>query len=266
MTSNRRLPLEGMKVIDVTLFLLGPSASCILGEWGADVIHIEDTKGGDPTRAVYSAPGIHYVGEYNYYWQFTNRNKRSLAIDLTSELGKAVLHKLVEKADVFVTNFRPKTFKKLGIEYETISKINPRIIYAVASAFGPDGAEKDKPGFDELAFWIRSGLMSILGEAGSNPVTLRGGIGDLTGGALLAGGVALALLARERSGHGQRVDVSLLASGIWANGWEVQEVLISGQDLEKRARKKMGTLDRTFLFLMAPRTAEPNDAAATTAR
>lgn len=241
MASTPRLPLEGIKVLDVTLYLFGPSASCILGEWGADVIHIEDTKGGDASRGISRRRGLHVMREdYNYYWQFANRNKRSLAIDLASEQGKEVLYKLVEQADVLVTNFRPKTFKKLGIDYETISKINPQIIYAVGSAYGPNGPDKNKPGFDEIAFWIRSGIMSIVGEPNTNPVPLRGAMGDLSSGCFLASGVVLALLARERFGFGQRVDVSLMGSGMWIGGWDVQEVLSTGQDVEKRDRKRMG--------------------------
>jgi len=168
-----------------------------------------------------------------------NRNKRGLAINLKQEHGKQIIRKLIETTDVFVTNLRLPAVNRLGLDYESVSKINPLIIYAQATGFGLKGPDRDRPGFDETAFWTRAGIMSILGEPDCPPVPLRGAMGDFPTGTFLAGGVVLALLVREKSGVGQRVDISLLSSGMWVNSFDIQTVLATGIIPEKRARKRV---------------------------
>jgi len=249
------LALQGIKVLELSSWIFGPACGAILGEWGADVTKIENPEGGDATRGIL-ATGLRSVQEYNYIFELCNRNKRGIAVNLDIEKGREILHKLVEKSDVFVTNLLPGIARKLASDYETVSGINPKIIYAQASGYGPEGPDKYKPGFDEVAFWARSGIMSLMGEPDSPPVPLRGAMGDLTGAAFLAGAIALALLARERFGLGQRVDVSLLASGLWVGGYDVQAALSTGQDSERRSRRTIGnplyntyqTKDSKWLF------------------
>jgi len=233
------LPLEGIKVLELSNWIFGPSCSAILGEWGADVIKVEEPGGGDALRGILTT-GFRPFLEYNYLFELCNRNKRSIAINLKHESGREIIYKLVNEMDVLVTNFRPRVASRLSIDYETIAKINPPIIYAQASGYGSEGPQKDRPGFDEIAFWMRSGIMSLLGEPDSPPVPLHGAMGDLTSAAFLAGAVALALLVRERFGFGQRVDVSLLAAGMWVTGFDLQTVLSTGQDFERMSRKTTG--------------------------
>jgi len=233
------LPLEEIKVIELANWVFGSSCSAILGEWGADVIKIENPDGGDALRGTFTT-GIRPYQEFNFLFELCNQNKRGMAVDLKHQSGKEILHKLVKESDIFVTNMRPGIASRLAVDYETLKEINPRIIYAQASGYGPEGPDKDKPAFDEIAFWMRSGIMSLLGEPDSLPVPLHGAMGDLTSAGFLAGAVALALLARERFGFGQRVDVSLLAAGMWVAGFDAQTTLSTGQDVKKRSRNSTG--------------------------
>jgi len=143
------LPLEGVKVLELGTWVLGPTACCILGEWGADVTKVEDPELGDPLRGILLS-GMRPASYYNYLWQLVNRNKRGLAINLKQEHGKQIIRKLIETTDVFVTNLRLPAINRLGLDYESVSKINPLIIYAQATGFGIKGPDRDRPGFDEL--------------------------------------------------------------------------------------------------------------------
>jgi len=235
---TRKLTLEGIKVLELGIWVLAPAACCILGEWGADVIKVENPKEGDPLRGAMLS-GLRPMSEYDYLWQLLNRNKRGIAINLKHETGKRILSNLLEKTDVFVTNLRAEAVRGLGLDYESVSNKNPQIIYAQATGFGLNGPDRNRPGFDETAYWIRAGIMSLLGEPDCPPVPLRGSMGDLPTGGFLAGGITAALLARERFGVGQRVDTSLLASGMWVNATDVQTVLSTNLKPEKRMRMRV---------------------------
>lgn len=233
------LPLEGITVADLTHWGVGSITSGLFAEWGAKVIHIEHPDGGDPLRGI-AASGVVPIGHINYLWALINRNKKSLAIDLKKEKGKKIVYRLIESADVFVSNFRSGALKKLGMDYDTLSKINPKLIYGHANAYGQKGPESERGGFDETAFWARGGIMGILGEPSAPPVPLHGAIGDLSTSLFFASGLMLALFVRDRTGTGQRVDTSLLGSGVWAAACDVQATLTTGQDMCRQSRKEKG--------------------------
>jgi crotonobetainyl-CoA:carnitine CoA-transferase CaiB-like acyl-CoA transferase len=204
--------LEGIRVLDWTIFQQGPVASMILGDMGADVIKIEERAGGDLGRGMLRVAGAMIGGKEvprNPYFEAGNRNKRSLTVDLKKEKGREIVYKLVQKSDVFIQNFRMGVAERMGMDYETLHRYNPRIIYAHANAWGPKGPDKDNPSADYTGV-ARSGLMEIAGEPGSDPVPIQGGIGDQTGAVMTAMGVLAALFYRERTGIGQKVDASIL--------------------------------------------------------
>ncbi len=234
------LPLEGMKVLELGFWVLGPICARILGELGADVIKIEDPTTGDPLRGVLSSGVISATGTIDPFWELCNRGKRDMALDLTTEKGRGIIYELAKRSDVFITNYRASVVDRLGFDYKSIAKINPKIIYAQATGFGLKGPHRNRHAFDETAFWIRSGIMSTLGEPDSPPVPLRGAMGDITTGTYLAGAIVTALLARERFGIGQKVDISLMASGMWVAGFDVQGIALLGLDVGKFARKHAG--------------------------
>lgn len=208
------LALEGIKVVELAIWALGPAAAAALGDWGADVIKIEDPAGGDPARSLETLVGAPAPTKYSVY-DVDNRNKRSIVIDLKQEPGRKVAYKLIEEADVFVTNYRAAALQRLGMDYETLTKINPKLIYAYCSGYGEKGPEKDKAGYDIGAYWARGGFMVQLGSEGTPPVAQYAGLGDQPGGFQAAGGIALALFVRERTGIGQKVSLSLLRSAVW---------------------------------------------------
>ena len=229
------VPLDGIKVVDCTQWLVGSVSCGILGEWGADVIKIEHPDGGDPLRGILES-GIFPVADFNYYWGLANRNKRSLTLDLHQEEGRKICHRLLEEADVFVSNLRDGSLERAQLGYERVAKLNPRIIYAHANAYGQEGPEREKPGFDETAFWARAGFTSVLGEPGTPPVPLHGAFGDLTTSMFLVGGIMAALYVRERTGEAQRVNTSLLGSGVWVMGWQIQASLATGHQGTRDSR------------------------------
>ena len=231
--------LEGIKVLDMTTYLMAPVTGALLGEYGAEVIKIEDPAGGDPIRDFLSA-GSFAKTDINFGLELGNRNKKSLALNLKDPRGREVAYKLVERSDIFLTNIRHPALEKLGMDYETLSRINPRLIYAHGTGYGPKGPDRDRPAYDELAFWARGGTMGILGQPNTPPVPLHGGIGDMSSGAIFVAGIMAALLYRERTGEGQKVDCSLYHCGIWAAGLDVQTGLATREDVPRMSRKNTG--------------------------
>lgn len=229
--------LEGIKVIDFTTWVFASACSAILGDWGADVIKIEDPENGDPQRGLIAVSGME-VPEVNFPWELDNRNKRGMAIDLKTEQGKRIVHKLVEDGDVFVTNIRAEALKTIGMDYRTLSKINPKLIYAHGTGYGKKGSEQNRPGYDYAAFWARAGIMNSIGEPGVPPPLALAGLGDSTSSIALVSGIMLALFVRERTDVGQEVDVALLGTGLWCNGISVTGAQFMEEDLKKRSRKE----------------------------
>ncbi|MBV8494864.1 MAG: CoA transferase [Alphaproteobacteria bacterium] len=213
------LPLNGFQVIDLTAHRAGPTAVRQLADWGADVIKIE-------------APGEHTdaTGSRRDGPDFQNlhRNKRSLTLNLKSKEGLAIFMKLAEKADVVVENFKSTVKHRLGVDYEAVRKINPRIVYGSISGFGQDGPYEGRPGVDQIAQGM-GGLMSITGLPGQGPVRVGIAINDTSAGILLANGIVLALLARERTGEGQWVHTSLIEAQIFMLDFQVSRYTMKGE-------------------------------------
>ena len=205
----------GLRVVDFASYIAGPAATTILSDFGAQVIKVEPPGLGDPYRVFYATPP-NPISEKNYAWQLTNRNKRSIALDLKSPDAKEVLARLVKWADVFVTNFPPNVKAKLGLDFETLQPLNPRLVYADITGYGTLGPEADKPGFDITAYWARTGLMQVTHDAGSPPTLPIPGIGDHATASTLYSAIVTGLYRREKTGLGGHVSTSLIAEGAWA--------------------------------------------------
>ncbi|SNS55983.1 CoA:oxalate CoA-transferase [Anaerovirgula multivorans] len=196
--------LAGIKVLDLSRVLAGPFATMILADLGADVIKIEMPHGGDDSRQF--GP---YVNKESAYFMSINRNKKSMTLNLKKSEGKKLFIDMVKKADVVVENYRPGTMEKLGLGYETLKEINPKIIYASASGFGHTGPYSKRPAYDGVV-QAMGGIMSITGQKGGKPTRVGPSIGDVTAGLYTAIGVLAALNYRNESGNGQKVDVAML--------------------------------------------------------
>lgn len=227
---------SGLKVLDLASYIAGPAATTILGDFGADVVKVEPPKIGDAYRYFHQTPP-NPVSDVNYAWQVTNRNKRSIAIDLKSPAAKEVLHRLIRWADVVVVNFPPRVKASLGVTYEEVAPLNPRLIYADITGYGAEGPEADTPGFDVTAYWARSGLMEVTHDAGSPPTLPIPGIGDHATATTLYAAIVTALYVRAGTGKGGHVSTSLIANGIWAAAAWVEGGLNGGHFFPQHDRK-----------------------------
>ncbi|MCQ9179705.1 CoA transferase [Streptomyces sp. IBSBF 2953] len=200
-----------------------PSAGAVLADWGADVVKIEHAVNGDPQRGLRQTGSFRVDGDPNPNVAHANRGKRSLGLDMSRPEGLELLHELVKDSDVFLTSFMPASRARLRIDVDDIRAVNPRIVYARGSALGPRGPEADKGGYDMTAFWARAGTAATVTPPGSDGMISPPGpaYGDTVSGTNLAGGIAAALLRRERTGEAPVVDVSLLGSGLWALGHSI---------------------------------------------
>ncbi|OBI97587.1 CaiB/BaiF CoA transferase family protein [Mycobacterium asiaticum] len=216
-------PLEGMRVLEVAMYGFVPSAGAVLAEWGADVVKVEHAVTGDPQRGLRQTGMLRVEGDPNPNIEHANRGKRSIGLDMSVPEGKEVLYDLARRSDVFLTSFLPEHRQKFGIDVEHIRAVNPAIIYARGSALGPRGAESVKGGYDMTAFWCRAGTAATVTPMGYDGMINPPGpaYGDTISGTNLAGGIAAALLKRERTGEPSVVDVSLLGSGLWSLGHTV---------------------------------------------
>jgi crotonobetainyl-CoA:carnitine CoA-transferase CaiB-like acyl-CoA transferase len=217
----------GLKVLDVASWIAGPAAATVLSDFGADVIKVEPPGVGDPHRVLSSLPP-NPRAEGNYCWQLTNRNKRGMVIDLKSAGGTKILRRLVEWADVIITNFPHGVREKLHLGYEEVSEWNPRVIYADVTGYGDTGPDAALPGFDLTAYWSRSGLLSSMRDAGAPPTVPIAGSGDYATATGLYAAIVTALYQRERTGKGMSVGTSLLAEGAWSAGTLVAGALAGG--------------------------------------
>lgn len=221
--------LEGLHVVDLASFIAGPAAATVLGDFGADVVKVEPPRVGDAYRSLSRIPPNPQVEGVNYPWQLDNRNKRSIALNLKSPGARPVLESLVRWADVLVTNFPPRTREKLGLEYDALSSLNPRLIYADVTGFGEEGPDAHLPGFDVTAYWARSGLMDLTRQRDAAPAMNAFGSGDHATAITLFAGIMTALYRREKTGEGARVTASLLAEGAWSAGMWLQAALVGGK-------------------------------------
>ncbi len=217
-------PLAGLKVLDLSRVLAGPFVTQLLGDLGAEILKIETPGHGDDTRTF--PP---FVGGESHYFIALNRQKQSLVIDLQKPQGAQLLRDLVAKSDVLVENFRPGVMQRLGLDYEKLSQINPRLIYCAVSGFGLSGPLRDKPSFD-IVTQAMSGVLSVNGEAGAMPVKLGLPLGDLSGGIFGSIGILAALHERHASGRGRMVDISLHDGMLAMLGYLSQLYFLTGRD------------------------------------
>jgi crotonobetainyl-CoA:carnitine CoA-transferase CaiB-like acyl-CoA transferase len=213
---------DKLKVIDCASYIAGPAAATVLSDFGAEVIKIEP-PGGDPYRTRAQTPSSGHRHTRNPNFELDGRNRQSLVLDLRRADGRSVLRRLVANADVFITNAPVDVRPRLGVTYEELAPLNPRLIYASFTGYGEAGPEAAKPGFDATAWWARSGLMHLV-RAGAETAPARSlaGMGDHPSAIGLYAAIATALYQRERTGRGLAVGSSLLANGLWANGCMVQ--------------------------------------------
>ncbi len=231
------MPLDGIRVIDWTIWQQGPVCSAMLGDLGAEVIKIEERVGGDPGRGILKMSGVDVSDRPNFYFEANNRNKKSMTLDLKQPEARQIVYELAAKSDVFVQTFRKGVAGRLQLDYAALREHNPRLIYANATGYGPEGAESGDPSFDQLGL-ARSGVMLAVGEPGTPPQGIAGGIADQMGAIVLAYGVLAALFARERLGMGQQVDASHLGSMMMLQGLSVSAKLMMGFALPRTARER----------------------------
>ncbi len=233
--------MQGIRVIECAGYLSAPTACYMLGDLGAEIIKIEDREKGDPSRgtsAVFGASMTLPNGE-NILFETANRNKKSVTLDLKKEKGKKLLYQLVSKSDIFCTNYTQSAISKLGIDFETLKKCNPKLIYGRATGYGLAGPESTKRAFDSVA-QARSGIMYALGgEPDTPPAQIGGPVFDQMTGTLLVYGILAALVARDRQGIGQQVEVSLLGSGIHLQAYNLNTALLRGRQIPRPSRRSL---------------------------
>jgi crotonobetainyl-CoA:carnitine CoA-transferase CaiB-like acyl-CoA transferase len=232
-------------VLDLSQVMAGPFCAQLLGDMGADVIKVEPPGAGDQARR---AMGFRMRGEDTAAFLAVNRNKRSVALDLKADAQRAAFRRLAATADVVLENFRPGVTERLGIGYETLSADNPRLIYASISGFGQTGPSAMRPGYDLIAQGM-SGVMSVTGEPGDEPVKCGVPIGDLSAGLFCAVAILTAVLARAKTGRGQRIDTSLFEGALALSIWETAELWATG-----RVPRALGSAHRLTAPYQALRT------------
>jgi crotonobetainyl-CoA:carnitine CoA-transferase CaiB-like acyl-CoA transferase len=219
--------LKGVKVVEMGMWVAGPATAAVLGDWGADVIKIENPAGGDPVRGL-MAMGIQIALPVHPAFELDNRNKRSVAVNIQTVEGRSVVRRLLRDADVFVTNVRQAALERAGLSYADVRVENPRLIYALLTGYGTTGPEKDHAAFDYAAFWARSGAMASLGEPEGPPPTQRPAMGDHIAGLSVAGAVCAALYHRACTGEGQEIHLSLFHLGLWMMATDIETCLVTG--------------------------------------
>ncbi len=230
--------LKGLNVLDVGSYVAAPAAATVMSDFGANVIKVEPPTG-DPYRELLGM----IVTEFpNFFWDMDGRNKRSLSIDLTSDEGREVIVKLIEQADVYITNYRPQLLEKLNLTYDAVREIKPDIIFGQINAYGTEGPDANRTGFDTTAWWASSGLMDAVKRPGAMPAVSTPGMGDHPTSMALFGGVMGALYKREKTGEGSHVQTSLLASGAWSNSMYIQGALVGYDAVDGRTEDDLKNL------------------------
>ncbi|MFP6816453.1 MAG: CaiB/BaiF CoA-transferase family protein [Pseudomonadales bacterium] len=231
---------SGLKVIDCATVIAAPAAAMMLADFGADVVKIEQPGGGDMLRLLSDIATTPDAGN-DWFWQLDGRNKRSVALDLKSDEGMEILRKLVAGCDVFITNQPYSVRESLGLRYEDLGPLNPKMIYASLTAYGERGPERNRKGFDQLAYWARSGLMDLMRQPGTAPTQGLPGMGDHPTGVAIYAGIVTALLHRERTGEGGMVHTSLLANGLWSAAGVAQGAMAGGDMTSYREVNKVNS-------------------------
>ncbi len=226
----------GLKVLDVASFIAAPVAATMLADFGADVIKVEPPSG-DSYRGLSAFPGFP-SSDVDYAYMMDNRSKRGLALDLRQEAGRAVLRELAATADVFITNYPPRVREQLGVRYEDIAPLNERLIYASLSAYGEEGPEAGRTGFDSTALWARTGLMDLVRpDPEGAPARSLPGMGDHPTGVALFAAIVTALYRRQVTGKGGKAHTNLMANGVWFNAFYAQAALC-GLDIPTRPKRE----------------------------
>jgi crotonobetainyl-CoA:carnitine CoA-transferase CaiB-like acyl-CoA transferase len=229
-------PLEGVSVVECGVWVAGPAAGGILADWGADVIKIEPPTG-DPARMFGRMLGIDDVSPP---FEMDNRGKRSIVLDVTTDDGRGSAIELVSAADVFLTNVRPRALRRIGLDFDTVAAVNPRLVYGLITGYGEGGPDADRAAYDVAAFWARAGLAHLLTRPGDSPPFQRGGMGDHTAGMTLAAAVCAALVARDRTNKGQLVTTSLYRQGAYTVSFDLNTFLMTGHEIAIGQRETMG--------------------------
>ena len=211
--------LDGLRVVEMGLWVAGPAAAGIMADWGADVVKIEPPAG-DPMRALFRLAAGSLV-DRNPPFDLDNRGKRSVVVDVATPAGRDVAYRIVERADVFLTNMRPEALARMGFDHETLRARFPRLIYGSVTGYGLRGPEQNRPGYDMGAFWARSGVAHSHTVEGTAPPALRGGLGDHVTAMSAVTGILAALHARARTGEGRLVETSLLRTAMYTLGWDL---------------------------------------------
>jgi crotonobetainyl-CoA:carnitine CoA-transferase CaiB-like acyl-CoA transferase len=227
---------SGLKVVDLSSFVAGPGAAVILSDFGADVIKVEPPKG-ELWRLANRVQAYVPMAKDAYPWHLNNRNKRGLALDLKSPDAGKILERLVKWADVLIVNTPHLARKKLKLEYEDVAQWNSRLIYADLTGYGEKGPDANLPGFDVTSYWSRSGLLSLMHDAGGSPTLPFGGTGDSPTAVGLFAAIVMGLYRRERTGKGSYVTTSLLAEGVWSASVAIQAALCEAKFAPQHDRK-----------------------------
>jgi crotonobetainyl-CoA:carnitine CoA-transferase CaiB-like acyl-CoA transferase len=230
-------PLDGVRVVELGVWVAGPGAGGILADWGADVVKIEPPRG-DPSRGWQRMLGGDL--DVNPVFELDNRGKRSIALDLSVPDGLAVAHELLDGADVFLTNVRAAALDRLGLGPDGLLERYPRLVYAIITGYGLDGEDADRPAYDVAAFWARAGIAESLRPPGAPLPFQRAGMGDHSAAMTGAAMVSAALYARGNTGKGQLVSTSLLRQGAYTIGFDVNVALMWGRSLAVGVRETMG--------------------------
>jgi crotonobetainyl-CoA:carnitine CoA-transferase CaiB-like acyl-CoA transferase len=231
-------PLEGVKVVEIGVWVAGPAAGGILADWGADVVKIEPPGVGDPARLFSKMIGGDLP--FNPVFENDNRSKRSVVVDLRKQEGRAIAFDLLRDADVFLSNVRPAGLARLGLDPDSLMERFPKLVYGLLTGYGREGPDAERAAYDIAAFWARSGIAHSLTQPGGHPPFQRGGMGDHNAGLSLASGICAALFRRERSGRGQVVSTSLLRQGLYTLSFDYAIAARFGVGVQVANRKTMG--------------------------
>lgn len=230
-------PVEGIKVVELGVWVAAPAAGGILADWGADVVKIEPPAG-DPARTFGRMLGL--GPDANPPFDMDNRGKRSIVLDLMSDEGRSAATELLANADVFVTNLRQGALKRLGLDFDSVLALNPALVYGLITGYGLDGPDADRPAYDVAAFWARGGIASLLTRPGDTPPFQRGGMGDHSAAMTLVAAVCAALVSRASTGVGQLVTTSLYRQGAYATSFDLNTLLQTGHSVAIGQREHMG--------------------------
>lgn len=223
-------------MIDCGTYIAGPAAATVLSDFGAEVIKIERPPIGDPYRYLSKIPGAP-ISDHLYCWMLDARNRKSLALNLEDEAAREVLLKLVATADIFITNYQPALVRKFRLGYDELRTLNPRLIYAHVTGYGETGPDVDEPGYDQTAYWARSGLMHSMHNSDGEPCRAPTGFGDHPTAMTLFAAIMLGLYRRATTGEGSKVLTSLMANGLWSNANAVQAIMVGAKFLPRTRRK-----------------------------